>query len=241
MQKNDSRANLTDRTLKIIKISLEIVVILLAVALTVYLFPQIMRLKEEHTRVAVRDFIYESGIWGILFMIGIQLLQIFLSVIPGEPIEILFGFIYGPWLGALLCLLSVALGSFLVFCITRALGNGFMERVENSGKYDKLKFLKDPQKRDALVFILFFIPGTPKDTLTYFVPFTKMPLGRFLLLSTLARIPSVITSTFAGDSIFSGDYLHTIFIFLITGAVGIAGIIIYNRITIKNQKKRTGI
>ena len=241
MQNDDKRAVYQHKTLRTLKIILEIVVVLFAVLLTVYLFPQIMRLKQVETRNAVRDFIWESGIWGILFMIGIQLLQIFLSVIPGEPVEVLFGFIYGPWLGALLCLLSIALGSFLVFCITRALGSKFMARVEQSGKYEKLSFLKDPRKRDALVFLLFFIPGTPKDTLTYFVPFTRMELGKFLLLSTIARIPSVITSTFAGESIFSGNYLHTILIFAITGVVGILGIFIYNRFTIKNQKKRTDI
>ena len=237
MQNRDNKLIVTDRALKVIKILIEIILIIALICLTVYLFPIILKLKDEQTRYAVRDFIHDSGLWGILCMIGVQLLQIILSLIPGEPVEVLFGFIYGPWLGAVLCLMSIALGSFLVFCCTRALGSGFIKRVEDSGKYDKLSFLNNTKKRDALIFLLFFIPGTPKDTLTYFVPFTKMPLGRFLLLSTIARIPSVVTSTFAGDSIFGGDYLLTIVIFSVTGILGIAGILIYNHLTSNNKRE----
>ncbi len=222
---------------KVLKIIFAIVAAAALIALTVYFFPLISKLKDAEFREQVRDFIAERGAVGVLIMLGVQLLQVVLSVIPGEPVEVLFGFIYGPWLGALLCLLSMALGSFLVFTVTRALGRKFMDKAEQSGKYDKFKFLKDPARRDMLIFILFFIPGTPKDTLTYFAPFTKIELGKFLLLSTVARIPSVISSTFAGESIFSGDYLSTVLIFAVTGAIGIAGIFLYNFILKKNSEK----
>ena len=220
--------------IRIFETVIEIALVLFVVALTVYLFPEIMKLKEDSVREEVRSFVLDSGLWGVLCMIGIQLSQIILSIIPGEPVEVLFGFIYGPWIGALLCLCSIALGSFVVFSVTRALGKKFMKKVEESGKYKKLSFLHDPRKRDSLVFLLFFLPGTPKDTITYFVPFTKMSLGRFLVISTIGRIPSVITSTFAGDSIFTGNYSHSIIIFAITGVLGIGGILVYNYILAKN-------
>ncbi len=226
-----------EKTKKLLKTVFGAVVIIALVCLTVYLFPLISKLGDAEVRERVRDFITDSGVSGVLIMLGIQLLQVILSVIPGEPVEVLFGFIYGPWLGAVLCLLSMALGSFLVFIATRALGRKFMDKTEQSGKFDKLKFLKNPSKRDMLIFILFFIPGTPKDTLTYFAPFTKIELCKFLLLSTIARIPSVISSTFAGESIFTGDYLSTILIFAITGAIGILGIVIYNYILKKHAEK----
>ncbi len=224
-----------EKTIKILKRILIAVVIAAIVALTIYMIPVISKLKQDSVREQVRDFITDRGVVGVLIMLGVQLLQVILSAIPGEPVEVLFGFIYGPWLGAGLCLLSVLLGTFLVFVVTKALGKKFMDRVEQSGKYDKLKFLKDPSKRDFLIFVLFFIPGTPKDTLTYFAPFTKIELGRFLILSTLARIPSVISSTFAGESIFTGDFLGTVLIFAITGALGIAGIFCYNYILKRNS------
>lgn len=210
-------------------------VIALALLLTVYFFPQISSLAEEEKRESMRSFIVDKGAVGVFMMLGLQMLQIILSVIPGEPVEVMFGFIYGPWLGALLCLFGMALASFFVFSITKMLGKNYMKKAEQSEKYQKLNFLKDPRKRDILIFILFFIPGTPKDTITYFAPFTKIDAGKFLLLSTVARIPSVITSTFAGESIFTGDYLDSVIIFAVTGVVGIAGILIYNYILRKNE------
>ncbi|MBQ2863042.1 MAG: TVP38/TMEM64 family protein [Clostridia bacterium] len=238
MQRKDSDGFPYEKALKVIKLFLEILVLFAIILVTVHLFPLVMKLKEEDVRHQVRVFVSDSGIWGVLCMLGIQLAQVVLSVIPGEPVEVLFGFIYGPWLGALLCLISIALGSFAVYTTTRALGKNFMLRIEKSGKYDKFSFLRDPKRRDALIFFLFFLPGTPKDTITYFVPFTKMELGKFLTISTIARIPSVITSTFAGESIFSGNYISSVVIFIVTGVIGIAGIIIYNRMT-SNKKTKT--
>ena len=235
MAKEDIVRTNKQKALNAIKISMNALLVIALIALTVYLFPQIAKLKDDSVREQTRDFIKDRGAVGVLLMLGIQLLQIILSIIPGEPVEILFGFIYGPWIGALLCLGSITLGSFLVFIITRALGKKFMDKVETSGKFDKLKFLKDPGRRDLFIFILFFIPGTPKDTLTYFAPFTRIELSKFLILSTIARIPSVITSTFAGESIFSGDYMSTAIIFAVTGAAGIVGILIYNMIIKKHD------
>ena len=233
MPDNKSRNNKSEIAIKTVKILLGISAIALAVFLTVYFFPQISRLKDAEVRDEMRDFIHERKAAGLLIMLGIQLLQVILSVIPGEPVEVMFGFIYGPWLGAALCILGLTLGTFAVFCVTRAMGRRFMSRVEESGKYGKLTFLKEPSKRDTLIFLLFFLPGTPKDTLTYFAPFTGIELWKFMLISGIARIPSVVTSTFAGDSIFDGEYLSSIVIFCVTGLIGLIGIFIYNRLSSK--------
>ena len=238
MKKDGCTKQINEKTKKYIKLAIEVFLLAGLVCLTVYLFPLIMKLEDETVRCWVRDFIKDRGAVGVLILIGIQLLQVILSVIPGEPVEVLFGFIYGPWIGCLICLGGILLGSFLVFVVTRFLGKGFMDRIEKSGKYDKFSFLKDPAKRDFLIFIMFFIPGTPKDTLTYFAPFTKIGLGKFLLISTIARIPSVITSTFAGESIFTGDFVGSVIIFAITGSIGIIGIIVYNFILKKNSAKK---
>lgn len=238
MQHEDNTRKSIQKRKKLVTISAQIFLCVAVVILTVYFFPQIMALKDEHIREKVRDYVQEAGIFGVLLMLGIQLVQVILSIIPGEPVEVLFGFIYGPWLGALLCLVGLMLGTFSVFCVTRVLGKNFMARAENDDRYKRLKFLKEPKKRDTLIFLLFFLPGTPKDTLTYFAPFTKIELWKFLLISTLGRIPSVITSTFAGESIFTGDYIGSIIIFVLTGAVGIVGILVYHRILNKHDRSK---
>lgn len=186
----------------------------------------------------LRTFVTSLGGWGILFMLFIQILQVIFAFIPGEPVEIAAGTVFGTFGGLLLCLAGITVGTLIVFITVKKLGKGFVTKVIGSEKYSRLKFLKDPSKRDILIFLLMFIPGTPKDVLTYFSPLAGISLGRFLVISTIARIPSVVSSTYVGGSIAEGRYLHSVLTFLIVGAVSIAGIIIYNKIIEKKNKRK---
>lgn len=189
----------------------------------------------------IRSFVSSLGGWGILFMFLIQTVQVVLAFIPGEPIEIAAGTLYGTVGGTLLCLAGITVGTLIIFILVKTLGKDLVLRVIGSDKYARLKFLKDPAKRDILIFLLMFIPGTPKDVLTYFSPLAGISMGRFLLIAAIARIPSVISSTYVGGSIADGHYLHSAIVFLIVGCVSVGGILIYNKIIeAKNKRKETG-
>ncbi len=176
------------------------------------------------------DFVKSLGIWGLLFMFLLQVAQVIFAIIPGEPLELCAGLLYGTVGGTLFCLSGILCGTFIIFLIVKTLGKPLVDKVIGSEKYDRLKFLKDPAKRDIFVFILMFIPGTPKDVLTYFSPLTGMGMIRFLIISTVARIPSVISSTYVGDSVAEGKYLLSLVVFAIVGIVSLGGILIYNKI-----------
>ena len=181
------------------------------------------------------------GIWGFFLMLLIQTAQVVLAFIPGEPIEIAAGALYGTFGGTALCLIGISIGSLIIFMLVKFLGRDFVVRVIGSDKYAKLKFLKDPKKRDILIFLLMFIPGTPKDILTYFSPLAGISMLRFVVIAAIARIPSVITSTYVGGTISQNKYLHAAVVFVLVGAISILGIIIYNKIIeSKNQKKESG-
>lgn len=109
------------------------------------------------------------------------------------------------------------------------------------GKKDlkKLKFLQDEQKLELIFALLYFIPGTPKDLLTYFAGVTKIKFGTFMLISTFCRIPSIITSTMVGDAIGEERYLYSVIVFAVTGAVGIGGYFLYHYLTKKHQKNES--
>ncbi len=96
-----------------------------------------------------------------------------------------------------------------------------------------LRFLRDAKKRDALTFLLLFIPGTPKDVLTYCAGLTDMPLGTWLLISTVARIPSVVTSTVGGNALGVQDYWFALLVFGGTLAISLCGCLLYKRISAK--------
>lgn len=213
-----------------------IFIVLMAVA-TLLALPYVKRLESPEEQERFKTFIDGLGFGGWLITLGIQLLQIFVAFIPGEPVELMLGFVWGPWLGTFTCLLGIFIGTSVIFLLVRRLGRPFVQRVVGDRDMSKYSFLTDEYKRDIAVFILFFIPGTPKDALTYVVPLTNIGTLKYLLISTLARIPSVITSTIIGGSIAEGDYLVSVIVFAITAVISVAGIIVGNAYLKKKQKR----
>jgi len=175
------------------------------------------------------------GLWGKLAMVGINACQVVLAFIPGEPVEIAAGIAFGAWQGLFLVLCGTVLGTCIIFLLTKKLGMRFVEAFFSREKIESLPLFQNPRRMDLLVFLLFFIPGTPKDLLTYAVGFTPMPLWRFLLLSTLARVPSVLSSTWGGGALGSRDYRLALVIFGLTALVSLAGIWAYRRMQRKGS------
>ena len=125
----------------------------------------------------------------------IQICQIVVAFIPGEPIEIISGMLFGSMMGFFLCMIGIVIGTVLVFYLVRWLGEPLVSAFVNSEKLKKYKILNDEKRLESLVFILFLIPGTPKDVLTYLVPLTKIRPKKYFVYSSIARIPSVIVIT----------------------------------------------
>ena len=186
-----------------------------------------------------RDYLRSFGIWGPLVLLGLQFLQVFIALIPGELLETAAGYAFGPLLGTAICYVGVALASCLVFLLTKKFGIRLVEVFISREKIQSLRFLNTERRRNNLVFWLFFIPGTPKDLLTYFVGLTDMKLSVFLGISLVARIPSVLSSTFGGHLLGEGNYWGALLLYGITGAVSLIGLHFYNRFIGNKQKKDT--
>ena len=184
-------------------------------------------------------FIESYGWWGRLVALGIQILQVFIALIPGEFVEVGLGLAFGVIEGTVICFTGVGLASTLVFLLVKKWGVKFVELFTDPKKIDSLRFINSEKKLNTLVFFLFLIPGTPKDLLTYFVPLTRMKLSEFLFISMFARIPSVVSSTIGGDFFGEGKYLEGIILFAITGAISLLGIIIYNKLLTKYHERKS--
>ena len=208
------------------------VVALLMVFLTLFVSRWLRSFSQDDFREYVRSF----GTAGPLVMLGLQILQVFIALIPGELVESAAGFILGPWLGTVICYLGVCIASSLIFSLTRRYGVKWVEVFVSREKINDLRFLNTEQKRNTLIFLLFFIPGTPKDLLTYFVGLTDIKLSRFLLLSMVARVPSVISSTFGGHLLGEEHYVGAIILYAFTGLVSLVGLLAYNRYIKKKQR-----
>ena len=185
-----------------------------------------------------RAWVDTRGIWGRLAFLGMVILQIFVAVIPGEPLEIAAGYAFGFWEGTFLCILGMTIGGALIFAFVRKFGVKAMEIFFSREKIESLKFLKNHKRVYLLVILAFLIPGTPKDILSYFVGLTPIRFSHWLLITSLCRLPSVVTSTMAGNAAGEKNYISAIIIFAATAAVSGIGLLIYRAIAKRHDRKQ---
>lgn len=198
--------------------------VIMAIACILLYYPMIDFFKNP---MVIKSQLDQTDIFGQCIVTIAMTLQVVFVFLPGEIIEILAGFMYGPIGGMLICLLGAALGSCIIYLFVQKLGLGFIDKFLGSGKIDEVRFLKKQKNLDIIIFIIFLIPGTPKDIITYFMPLTTMPLSKFLLITTIARIPSVITSTISGTALGLAQYDVMIFVLVATAIVSIIGLYLY--------------
>ena len=184
-----------------------------------------------------RDYVKSQGIWGPVLMIGLMALQVIVAVIPGGPIELAAGFVCGWFQGTLWCLIGSLAASTLVFLAVRKWGVKLVELFFSREKILNFSFLQNEKKLDLLVFVLFLIPGSPKDLLTYLVGLTHMKLHTFLLLSTLARAPSVIASTVTGSLAQNENYVAALILFAVTLVISLICVLYYRRISRQEKEQ----
>lgn len=213
---------------KAFKYILFIVVVVVIIGLIVYLFPVVRNLSTPEGQLEFKNHVASMGIIGYLALFGLQFAQIFLIIIPGEPIEVLAGMCYGGIGGLIFITISVFITTTIVFLAVRKFGRRFVYSFCSKEKIDKIensKLFKNPKKIEFIMLILFLIPGTPKDLIVYIAGLLPLKPIRFILISTFARIPSVISSTFAGSNLVAGNWQFSVIIYAVTFLI--VGIIIF--------------
>lgn len=183
-----------------------------------------------------RAWVDKSGIWGRIAFVGMVVFQVVIALLPGEPFEIGAGYAFGIIEGTLLCVLGITIGSIIVFTLVKRFGVRLVEVFFNLEKIRSLKFLQNEKKLNIFIFLLFFLPGTPKDLLTYFLGLTSVNKGKVIFLSAIARLPSVITSILGGSALVSKQYILAIIVFCVTLIISLLGYIIYNQIIKDNRQ-----
>lgn len=220
------------KMLKILKIGLSILSIVVFIGLIIYLFPIIKNLTTKEGQVEFKNLVQTTGIYGFLMLFGLQFAQIFLVVLPGEPLEILAGMCYGAIGGTVFIFVSCAITSALILFLVRKFGKKYIYEFFKKEKIDKIensKLFKSPEKVELIMTILFLIPGTPKDLLVYIGGLLPIKPVRFILISTFARFPSVISSTIAGANIVNGNFGITLLVYIITFAITALFIYLVNK------------
>ncbi len=185
-----------------------------------------------------RTWVNSHGFGGRLAYMGMVILQVVVALIPGEPFEIAAGYAFGAVEGTLLCLAASALGSVCVFLLVRRFGHRLAEVFFSKEKLRSIRFLQTTRRRDLLFLIIFMLPGTPKDLLCYFAGLTTIRFPVWLLICSLGRLPSIVTSTIGGDALGTKNYWGAVLVFLVTLTISAAGLLFYDRLCARKQREK---
>lgn len=225
---------------KKIRIFRTIVLVLFAaglVAVTIWGIRWVGALRDPRNLALFQERIASLGIVGWFVLFVIQYVQIVIAFIPGGPIQVVAGALFGPWGGMITCLLGTVAATATVFAVVKRFGGRALHLFVEEQDVKKYRFLSDAKRLELLILVLFFIPGTPKDALTYLFALTPISLRRFLPLATLARIPAMLTSVLAGDSIAEGKWLRALLLFAGISAIAVGGYLLHKKVIEPHMKR----
>ncbi len=233
--KKHMKRTLTEKQKKMLSAAAIIIFILLFAALAWFVGRPMIRFARQPEQ--FRSWVDGHGALGCAAYAAMVFLQVVVAIIPGEPLEIAGGYAFGAWWGTALCLIGAVLGSAAVFALVRRWGRPLAEVVFPKEKLDKLQFLHSSPKRTALLWLIFTAPGTPKDLLCYFAGLTDTKWRTWLLIATVGRLPSIVTSTVGGGALGDRNYTTAAIAFGVALAAAGVGYLVYRAVCRRNGQK----
>lgn len=172
-------------------------------------------------------WVKEKGFLGVLAFMGMNILQVLLAVIPGGPFEIGAGYAFGVVKGSLICDIAMTIASVIIFLFVKKFGLRFVELFASKEKIESVKFLKSSKRSESIIFLLFLVPGTPKDLLSYLVGLTDMKLSHWIFICGVGRLPAIFLSALSGSALSSARYHLAIILIAVIIMLYVVGIILY--------------
>lgn len=218
-------------------LALRVSVLLLLAVLAAYLFVHFDLFRFFRNRELLVQFI-KSYRYDELIFILLQIVQVVAAPIPGELTGFIGGYIYGPFWGTIYSTIGLTLGSWLAFVLARFFGEPLLEKVVKKEVFEKFDHFME-HKGILVSFLLFLIPGFPKDYLCYIMGVSRIPTMTFIIVSTIGRFFGTMMLSISGNIAQKEQYL---LLGVIVGAAIIVSLLAWkyhDKILelLKNQKK----
>ena len=209
---------------------------------TVCFGPELTRLVSDPHK--FREHILSFGHWSAAVFMFFQVLQVVIAVIPGEPVQIAGGYIYGTFWGTVYSILGITIGYIIVFTCVKLFGYPLVKKFVSKNEFEKFSTLINSPKLETTIFLLFLIPGIPKDILVYIAGLTPIKPVLFFVIITFARFPAMLGSSYIGAKIESSQYVIAITVSIIASILFVFGYIYKNGIIdfihLRFNKKKIG-
>ncbi len=227
-EKKDRRKIRRQIALTVFKFAL-LLVILVGVPLYFYFYQKDF-LDQMSSLANVRAYLSQYQTQSIFIYIGAQMLQIIISLIPGQWLQIAAGFLYGFWLGFLYSVIGATLGTVITYYLAKILGKDAITLIFGEEKFHKYQEKITSKKGMVVIFIIYLIPGVPKDLCNYIAGLSNVKLKPFLILSLIGRSPGMMGSLLIGRQIEVGGYNAAVVIAVIAVILFILGVIFREKV-----------
>lgn len=199
-------------------------VILIGIPLYIWFYqPQL--LEDFSSIKSIESWLMKYKTAGGFVYLGMQVIQIIICIIPGQALQFAVGYIYGFWIGIILSIVGAVLGSVIVYYIARFLGKDAVHIFFGERKVTEMIDNMNSRKGLVITFIIFLIPGIPKDICSYAAGLSDLKLKPYLIVSLIARIPGMAGSLLIGHQIHTEEYTSAIIIVVVAVVLFLLGMI----------------
>ncbi len=210
-----------------------LVIAALFLAISLYLGKMIVQFLDQPEQ--FRQWVDGRGIYGPLIFVLMVTVQVIVAIIPGGPFQVAGGYAFGSFGGTVLCLVGCTLGSMIVFLLVRKYGRKFVLLFFSEEKIQQLEARIDSTRRNRLLALIFIIPGTPKDLLSYYAGLTDIKITTWFLICSLGRLPAILLSALSGSAAQKTRYTTALIVLGVIIVISGIGALIYYRM---NKRKR---
>ena len=180
---------------------------------------------------SVKQIINDNNAASVPLYIAFQIIQLIICILPGQWLQLAAGIAWGFWIGLLLSLIGALFGSILTYFLAKYLGTDALRLIFGQDKLDQLTEKLDSKAGITAVFLIYLIPGLPKDLCNYAAGVSQIKLKPFLIVSMVGRTPGMIASLLIGKHLSLGSYHVAVIIAIIAGILFVLGIIFRNKLT----------
>ena len=170
----------------------------------------------KDTAAGVVEYLRHNSSIAFLLIIGIQIIQVVVCVLPGQPIQFAASYMFGVGIGYLLSVIGAMIGTTISFYLAKLLGSEAMHLFFGEEKITEYQRRLNSGRGLLIAFLIYLIPGVPKDLVSYAAGISEMRFRPFLLAATIGRSPAMLGSLLVGH--FYGKQNYTAII-IITAAI----------------------
>jgi len=166
----------------------------------------------KDTANTVIEYLRQNSHIAFLLIIGLQIVQVVVCILPGQPIQFAASYMFGVGVSFLLSVIGAVIGTTISFYLAKVLGSEAMHLFFGEEKVQEYQRRLNSGRGLLLTFLIYLIPGVPKDLVSYAAGISEMRFRPFVLTATVGRSPAMLGSLLVGH--FFGKQNYTAMIIL---------------------------